>query len=126
MSWQAYVDSNLVGSKGASKAAIFGHDGSKWATSAGFNPTADEVKKIVAAFKDAAGIRASGVIVGGVKYFAVKADERTIYAKKGAEGVCAVKTSKAVLISVHDDKITTPQCSKITEALADYLIEQGF
>ena len=36
MSWQAYVDSNLVGTKFVTQAAIFGHDGGKWAASAGF------------------------------------------------------------------------------------------
>lgn len=37
MSWQAYVDTNLVGTKKILKAAIYGHDGSLWATSQGFN-----------------------------------------------------------------------------------------
>jgi len=37
MSWQAYVDTNLVGTKKVAKAAIFGHDGTLWATSKGFN-----------------------------------------------------------------------------------------
>jgi profilin len=36
MSWQAYVDSNLVGTKKVIKAAIHGHDGNPWAFSAGF------------------------------------------------------------------------------------------
>ena len=36
MSWQAYVDTNLVGTKKITKAAIHGHDGSLWATSKGF------------------------------------------------------------------------------------------
>jgi hypothetical protein len=37
MSWQQYVDSNLVGTKKVTKAAIHGLDGSVWATSKGFN-----------------------------------------------------------------------------------------
>ena len=36
MSWQTYVDTNLVGTGKVQKAAIFGLDGSQWATSAGF------------------------------------------------------------------------------------------
>lgn len=36
MSWQAYVDTNLLGTGKVQKAAIFGLDGSQWATSAGF------------------------------------------------------------------------------------------
>ena len=37
MSWQTYVDSNLVGSGKVQKACIFGLDGSPWASSAGFS-----------------------------------------------------------------------------------------
>ena len=37
MSWQAYVDTNLLGTGKVQRAAIFGHDGSCWATSAGFS-----------------------------------------------------------------------------------------
>lgn len=37
MSWQAYVDTNLIGSGKVHKAAIHGHDGSCWATSSGFS-----------------------------------------------------------------------------------------
>jgi hypothetical protein len=37
MSWQAYVDNNLVGTGTVTKGALFGHNGGKWAASAGFN-----------------------------------------------------------------------------------------
>lgn len=37
MSWQAYVDDHLVASGFVTKAAIHGHAGGVWATSAGFN-----------------------------------------------------------------------------------------
>jgi profilin len=36
MSWQAYVDDNLVGTGKVAKAAIFGLNGSLWATSPDF------------------------------------------------------------------------------------------
>ena len=47
--------------------------------------SADEAKKLVAAFKDPSGIRASGIVLGGVKYLALRADERSIYGKKVLE-----------------------------------------
>jgi profilin len=81
MSWQAYVDNNLVGSKCVVKAAIFGADASKWAASAGFNVTADEAKKLVAGFKDNNAIRANGIYLSGTKYFALRTDDRSIYGK---------------------------------------------
>jgi len=37
MSWQSYVDSNLMGSGKVQRAGIFGLDGSLWASSAGFS-----------------------------------------------------------------------------------------
>lgn len=36
MSWQDYVDNQLIASKCVQKAAIAGHDGALWAKSAGF------------------------------------------------------------------------------------------
>jgi profilin len=93
MSWQAYVDNNLVGSKCITKAAIFGIDGSKWAASGGFNVTPDEAKKLAAAFKDPTGIRASGLYLSGQKYFALKADDRSIYAKQVRYSLISVDIS---------------------------------
>ncbi|KAI3640767.1 hypothetical protein MIR68_001645 [Amoeboaphelidium protococcarum] len=123
MSWQAYVDQNLVGTQKVTKAAIHGLDGTPWATSAGFSVKPDEVKNIVKAFSDASGIRASGLHVAGEKYIAIKTDDRSVYGKKGACGVCCVKTKQAVLIGVYDDKIQPGEAAKIVEALADYLIK---
>lgn len=36
MSWQAYIDQSLLGTKKVTKAAIHGHDGGMWACSQGF------------------------------------------------------------------------------------------
>ena len=36
MSWQAYVDNNLVGTGNVKQAALLGHDGTVWASSEGF------------------------------------------------------------------------------------------
>ena len=44
MSWQSYVDDQLLATKLVSKAAIAGHDGNIWATSEGFPATAAEIK----------------------------------------------------------------------------------
>lgn len=37
MSWQDYVDKQLIASRCVSKAAIAGHDGNVWAKSEGFD-----------------------------------------------------------------------------------------
>lgn len=41
MSWQDYVNKQLMGSKCVTKAAIVGHDGNVWAKSDGFEVSTD-------------------------------------------------------------------------------------
>jgi profilin len=88
MSWQAYVDTNLVGTGKILKAAIYGHNGQLWATSAGFNVsnltkiTDQEITTLVGSFTDASKIRQSGIFIAGDKYFALRADDRSVYGKK--------------------------------------------
>merc|ERR1711953_412390 len=43
MSWQSYVDEQLIASGMVTAAAIAGHDGNIWAKSNGFNASPDEV-----------------------------------------------------------------------------------
>ena len=81
MSWQSYVDQNLVGTKKINAAGIFGHDKSTWATSAGFSVNPQELEKLYGAFKDASGIRAGGLFLGGKKYIALRCDDRSVYGK---------------------------------------------
>ncbi|KAJ3216729.1 profilin, required for normal timing of actin polymerization in response to thermal stress [Dinochytrium kinnereticum] len=126
MSWQAYVDSNLVGTGKITQAAIHGHDGSLWATSAGFTISQTEAKKLAEAFKDASGIRAGGLHIANVKYFTLRADDRSIYGKKEATGVVCVKSKQAILIGVYGEKSQPGEATKIVEALADYLISVGY
>jgi profilin len=42
----------------------------------------DEVATIVASFKDASKIRQNGIYISGEKYFALRADDRSVYGKK--------------------------------------------
>ncbi|KAJ3138793.1 profilin, required for normal timing of actin polymerization in response to thermal stress [Physocladia obscura] len=126
MSWQGYVDNQLVGTGKISKATILGHDGSLWATSAGFNLNATEINELKNAFTDASGIRASGLHIAGVKYFALKADDRSIYGKQGSGGVVCVKSKMAILIGVYADPTQPGEATKVVEALADYLISVGY
>ncbi len=67
MSWQGYVDEQLIGTKKVVKAAIHGLDGNMWATSANFSVNPTEMAALIAAFKDPSGIRASGLRIAGVK-----------------------------------------------------------
>jgi len=126
MSWQTYVDSNLVGTGFVTQGAIAGHDGSIWAISPGWKISADEVKKIIAAYTDPGPLRASGMFLNSDKYFVLQVTDRSIYGKKGAGGVVVVKTGQTVLIALYNDKIQPGQCTNVVEKLGDYLIENGY
>merc|ERR1712232_860393 len=63
MSWQDYVDKNLVGTGKVKKAGIYGLNGAKWAASSGFNVTATEVKNLLAGLSDNSKLQTSGVVV---------------------------------------------------------------
>merc|ERR1711879_623596 len=109
MSWQTYVDTNLVGTGAVTQAAIIGHDGNTWATSAGFAVSPS-----------------NGFELAGTRYVTIRADDRSVYGKKGSAGVITVKTSKAILIGVYNEKIQPGTAANVVEKLADYLIGQGF
>lgn len=126
MSWQHYVDDQLVGTGHVKKAIIIGHDGSSWSASPGFTIKPDEAKKLVAAFADSSSSLTQGIYLAGERYLVLKADGRSIYARKGTSGFVAVKTVQAVIISLYDESIQPGRCTTITERLADYLIENNY
>ncbi|KAF5339754.1 hypothetical protein D9611_009134 [Ephemerocybe angulata] len=126
MSWQAYVDTNLVGSGRVSRAVILGQQGGVWATSAGFNLSAEEQKAVINAFKDPAAVQASGLRLAGNKFFTLQANDRSIYLKKQADGAVIVKTKQAILVAEYNAPIQAPEATPIVENLADYLISVGY
>lgn len=133
MSWQAYVDQSLVGTGNVDKAAIFNSEGnSVWATSAGFNVAPQEMKEIVTAYKDkgdAAGVKqvqSTGLHVGGERFIVLKADERSLYGKKGKEGIIIVKTTQAILVTHYPEHIQPGAAANTVEQLGDYLISVGY
>ncbi|KAI9282711.1 profilin [Sporodiniella umbellata] len=126
MSWQTYVDNNLLQTGQVSQAAIYGLNGGVWATSAGFQLQPEEIKEVIGGFSNPDPLLASGIHIANEKYFVIKADDRSLYGKKNSEGVCIVKTTQAILVGTYKDGIQPGNCTKIVEALADYLISVGY
>jgi len=126
MSWQAYVDSNLVGSGKVRHAAIVGRKGGVWATSAGFVLQPDEQAAILTAFADPGKTQANGVRLAKEKYFTLQANARSVYGKKGANGCILVQTTQAILVTVYEAPIQAPEATPVVEGLADYLISAGY
>ena len=126
MSWQAYVDDQLLATKMVSHAVICGHDGSIWAQSAGFAVKPAEITTFVGKFGNTNDLAASGVTFAGVKYMFLSSNESVVRAKKGTSGVHVVKTKQAYVISLYEEPIVTEQCASVTEKLGDYLSNAGY
>ena len=126
MARQAYVDSSLIGTGHIRRALICGHDGTVWATSAGFAPSLPELKALIKGFSDSADIRSSGITLATDKYLTLIANNRSIYGKMGEGGVIVVKTEQAVIVGVFQAGTQPGAATRVVEQLADYLIESGY
>ncbi|CAH2234968.1 profilin [Pararge aegeria] len=126
MSWQDYVDKQLIASRCVSKAAIAGHDGNVWAKSEGFDISKEEVGKIVAGFADESLLTSGGVTIAGTRYIYLSGTDRIIRAKLGKVGVHCMKTQQAVVISLYEEPIQPQQAASVVEKLGDYLINCGY
>jgi len=126
MSWQAYVDDNLIASGAVTAAGIYDLQGNPWAYSAGFAAQVAEVGAVSGHMAaDATQLAATGLVVAGVKYMFVRGDASEVYGKKGQEGVIFCKCNTCILVGYHNDKIQPGQCSNVVGKLADFLKEQG-
>ncbi|KAF9382422.1 hypothetical protein CPB97_007159 [Podila verticillata] len=126
MSWQSYVNDNMVGTGKVSKASIVGLDASLWATTPDFQVGGEEAKKVVDAFANSSDAFASGLYIEGKKFVVLNADDKVVRARQGATGVILAKTTKCVLIGYYNENVQAGDCSVIVENLADYLRGIGY
>ncbi|KAF8473147.1 profilin II [Kalaharituber pfeilii] len=127
MSWQEYVDKNLLGTAKIDKAAIFSKDGtSVWAKSATFNARPEEIQSVIKGFKNANDLLSTGLKLDNEKYILIKNDERSIYAKKGKEGLAFVLTKQTLIAAHYPDTVQPGEAVTIVEGLADYLIKSEY
>jgi len=127
MSWQAYIDSSLVGTGAVDKAAIYSKAGdSTWAISPGFQLSGPEVATICHGFDNNDGLYGSGIKIGGEKYFTIRADDKVIQGRKGEEGVVCTRTKQAVLVAHYPAGQQAGEVTKVVLSLGDYLINLGY
>ncbi|KZT55624.1 Profilin/allergen [Calocera cornea HHB12733] len=126
MSWQSYVDNQLVGSGKVSRAAILGLRGGVWATTNGFTISPEEQKAIIEVFNDPTVAQDRGVRVSGYKFFTLVADKAKLYGERETKGIILYKTKQTVLVAEYDAPIQNPEAASVTESLADYLTSAGY
>jgi len=126
MSWQSYIDDQLLATKHVSQAVICGHDGNAWATSAGFAATPAELKTIATDFGKVDVLPMKGVTVGGTKYMYLSGDDKVLRGKRGQSGVHVIKTVQAYIVAVYHEPVLAEQCATTTEKLGEYLISVGY
>ncbi|KAK4235525.1 profilin [Achaetomium macrosporum] len=135
MSWQAYVDSSLVGSGHIDKAVIVSAAGdSTWAATEGFTVGADELQNIISILNEqdkqngpsVVKAYSDGIHVAGERYVATRIEDRHVYGRQGRTGICIVKTKQAILIGHYGENVQAGNATQTVEALADYLIGLGY
>jgi profilin len=131
MSWQGYVDTSLVASGHIDKGAIVSLAGdSVWAASSGWSLKPDELKivsKIVSGDESAKdNAFADGLYLAGERFVLTRAEDRSIYARAGREGVAIAKTKQAIIVGHHPETAVAGNANSTVEGLADYLIGQGY
>ena len=126
MSWQDYIDKQLLASRCVTQAAIAGHDGTIWAKSEGFDATREELAKLVQGFEKQDILQSSGVTLAGSRYIYLSGTDRVVRAKLGKVGVHCMKTTQTVVVSLYQDPIQPQQAASVVEKLGDYLITCGY
>lgn len=125
MSWDAYI-TNLLATNYVSEAAIIGHNGSVWAQSPGLKIQPAEVTALIAGFKEGSPLHATGVLINGVKFFTLRANDKEVFGKKSQTGIACYKTIQAIIIGLYPDNVQPGQCTTEVAKVADYLREQGY
>ncbi|OAX39326.1 profilin [Rhizopogon vinicolor AM-OR11-026] len=133
MSWQAYVDTNLVGTKSVTQAAILGKAGGVWAKSAGLAISPEEQKAITSAFANKDSVQASGFRIANTKYFFVSSDSYggdqsliVIHGKKGGDGAVLAQTKQAILVATYVLPQTAQDAGIIVTNLGAYLASMNY
>merc|ERR1711874_410208 len=126
MSWQSYADDQLISTQMIKKAVIAGHDGNIWASSAGFNVQAEELKVLLSRYGIVDQLAMNGITVAGTKYMFLSATDRVLRGKKGTSGVHCIKTVQALIVCIYEEPVVPEQAAIVTEKLGEYLISVGY
>ncbi|THC94425.1 hypothetical protein EYZ11_006093 [Aspergillus tanneri] len=81
----------------------------------------EELSGLISAYSSSDTARANGIVVGGEKFVVIRADDRSLYGKKGKEGIVIVRAKSCVMVTHHPDNVQTTNAATIVEKLVDYI-----
>lgn len=87
------------------------------------------MKAVVASFADKADVKkvqGEGFRIATEKFVTLKSDERSLYGKKGKEGIVVVKTQQAILVAHYPETVQPGSAATTVEQLGDYMIRLGY
>ena len=146
MSWADYISNSLLNKQDAAghiynnvltQAAIYGHNGAKWAATDKFEIGADEINKFNDFFKQTSNGTPS-LMMGGKKYQVTHYEPNAFaYLKIKDGGATIAKTNQAYIIGIYSIKVNylydgkpLPQnvgtCNTVVEELAQNLKALGY
>merc|ERR1719481_187043 len=128
MSWQAYVNDQLLSTRKIKHAVICGHDGTMWASSSGFPVTADELKILVNQYEDVNQMSMNGLRLAGKKYMFLSndPDKGVVRGKLKESGIHCIKTKQTYIICLYDETAKPQEVAGVTEKLGEYLVSVGY
>jgi profilin len=69
---------------------------------------------------------ADGLYANGERFVVARAEDQSVYARKGREGLVVAKTKQAIVIGHHGETQIAGNATSTVESLGDYLIAQGY
>ncbi|KGO77446.1 Profilin/allergen [Penicillium italicum] len=87
----------------------------------GIQLSQEEINSLITAYTSSDQAFASGFSICGEKFVTIRADERSVYGKKGKEGVIIARASSCTIIAHHTEAVQTPNAATVVENLVDYL-----
>jgi profilin len=128
MSWDSYIQDQLLATNHIKHAVICGHDGNIWAKSADISVDPADLKTFITNFNQSGqeNFKTSGAKMGGQKYMYLSSNEKVARFKKGTSGIHTIKTTQAFIICWYIEPTMPEQAASITEKLGDYLIQVGY
>uniref|UniRef100_A0A0X3PX62 Profilin n=2 Tax=Schistocephalus solidus TaxID=70667 RepID=A0A0X3PX62_SCHSO len=126
MSWDDTLRS-LTNYSGVTSGCIAGLDGSIWASTPDFKPTADEIKKIVDCAKNG---KNENLTAQGNSMRCIRSGDNNVSALGNTHAMDVALTNKAVVIAANNAPSNTPGVNRLlcvaSSNIAAYLSKSGY